>query len=294
MTTPKRYLRVFLCHSSGDKSSVEKIYDRLVNDGIDAWLDKKNLLPGQNWKIEIPKAVRDSDVVIVFLSSQSVNKEGFVQKEIKIALDTADEKPEGTIFIIPARLENCEVPERIAQIHWVDLFESDGYTRLLKALQIRAKNLNIKIKRKRVSKKTNKGTDIQPDSEIFRREIKSQIDATLYTLDSSSFPIYLPQGLETVERKIAIMGFRNFKKYKELRTGFYGIVVVNITNIIDEKNLQQFIKKTNPDPSKTAIVLYAPKYRISDETMSSYDNLHIANTIMTVANTTWLAARTLI
>jgi hypothetical protein len=146
--TPQRNLKVFLCHASGDKPAVERFYNTLVNDGIDAWLDKKNLIPGQNWQYEIPKAVKSSDVVIVFLSSLSVTKEGFVQKEIRIALDTADEKPEGTIFIIPARLENCEVPERLARFQWVDLFEEDGYERLYKALQLRAKSLSIAVDRK--------------------------------------------------------------------------------------------------------------------------------------------------
>jgi hypothetical protein len=141
LDNPKRFLKVFLCHASGDKPEVQKLYSRLISDGIDAWLDKEKLIPGQNWQVEIPKVVKNSDVVIVCLSSQSVNKEGFVQKEIKIALDTADEKPEGTIFIIPARLENCNVPERISQFHWFDLFSNNGYEWLLKALQIRADNV---------------------------------------------------------------------------------------------------------------------------------------------------------
>lgn len=142
-----RKLRVFLCHASNDKSIVENYYSTLLNDGIDAWLDKKSLIPGQDWQIEIPKAVKNSDVVIVFLSSHSVNKEGFVQKEIKIALDTADEKPDGTIFIIPARLEDCEVPGRLRKFHWVDLFDEDGYERLFGALQLRARSLSIVVNR---------------------------------------------------------------------------------------------------------------------------------------------------
>lgn len=145
MTKAKRPLRVFLCHASGDKSAVRELYNRLTKDGFDAWLDKEKLIPGQDWKVEIPKAVKNSDVVIVCLSFQSVNKEGFVQKEIKLALDTADEKPEGTIFIIPARLENCEVPDRISRFHWVDLYSDDGYEWLIKALKIRADNLDITL-----------------------------------------------------------------------------------------------------------------------------------------------------
>ena len=155
MTETKRPLRVFLCHASRDKPAVIKLYEYLVNNGIDAWLDKEKLIPGQDWQIEIPKAVKNSDVVIVCLSPYSVTKEGFVQKEIKIALDAADEKPDGTIFIVPARLENCEVPERIGRFHWVDLFLDDGYERLVKALQLRAENLGISIKHKRKPSKSS-------------------------------------------------------------------------------------------------------------------------------------------
>lgn len=151
MTNLNRPLRVFLCHASGDKPAVKSLYERLVKDGIDAWLDKEKLIPGQNWQIEIPNAVKNSDVVIVCLSSQSVTKEGFVQKEIRFALDAADEKPDGTIFIIPARLENCDVPERMNKYHWVDLFSDDGYEWLLKALQIRADSVGAIVTPKNIN-----------------------------------------------------------------------------------------------------------------------------------------------
>lgn len=151
MTNPNRPLRVFLCHASGDKPAVRSLYERLVKDGVDAWLDKEKLIPGQNWQIEIPKAVKNSDVVIVCLSSQSITKEGFVQKEIKFALDAADEKPDGTIFIIPARLENCNVPESMNKYHWVDLFSDDGYQWLLKALQIRADGIGATIASEKIN-----------------------------------------------------------------------------------------------------------------------------------------------
>ncbi len=99
-----RPLKAFLCHASGDKPAIREMYKRLVFEGVDAWLDKEKLLPGQDWRVEIPKAVQEADVVIVFLSKNSITKEGYVQKEIKDALDVAEEKPEGAIFLIPARL----------------------------------------------------------------------------------------------------------------------------------------------------------------------------------------------
>ena len=131
----KRPLKVFLCHASGDKPPVRDLYKRLTSGGVDAWLDQEKLLPGQDWRMEIPRAVREADVVVICLSKKSITKEGYVQKEIKFALDIAEEKPEGTIFLIPARLEDCEMPESLRHLHRVDLFVKGGYKKLVMALQ---------------------------------------------------------------------------------------------------------------------------------------------------------------
>jgi outer membrane protein assembly factor BamD (BamD/ComL family) len=142
---PKRLLKVFLCHASGDKPAVRDLYRRLVGEGIDAWLDQEKLMPGQDWQLEIPRAVRESDVVVVCLSKKSVTKEGYIQKEIRFALDSAKEKPEGTIFLIPVRLEDCTVPERLSRWQWVDLFEENGFLRLLRSLKLRADRVGAVI-----------------------------------------------------------------------------------------------------------------------------------------------------
>ena len=97
-----RKLKVFLCHSKEDKAKVRRLYHRLSNDGFDAWLDDEKLMPGQEWEIEISKAVQAADIVIVCLSNNSVTKAGYIQREIRMALDIADEQPEGTVFLIPA------------------------------------------------------------------------------------------------------------------------------------------------------------------------------------------------
>ena len=131
----KDHLRVFLCHSSGDKPAVRELHRRLWAYGIATWLDEEELLPGQDWMLEITKAVRSSDVVIVCLSKGSVTKAGYVQKEVKLSLDIADEQPEGTIFLIPVKLEECDVPNRLQRWHWVNLFEERGYERLILSLR---------------------------------------------------------------------------------------------------------------------------------------------------------------
>ena len=122
---------------------MRKLYARLKSDGFAPWLDEKDLLPGQNWREEIPAAVRASDVVIVCLSRSSINKEGYLQREIREALSVEEEKPEGTIFIIPARIEEVAVPQRLSKWHWANLFSEDGYPALIAALDRRARALGV-------------------------------------------------------------------------------------------------------------------------------------------------------
>ena len=47
----------------------------------------------------------------------------------------ADEQPEGVAFVIPVRLDECDVPERLRHWHWVDLYRPAEYGRLLKVLK---------------------------------------------------------------------------------------------------------------------------------------------------------------
>jgi GGDEF domain-containing protein len=139
-----RRLRVFLCHSSNDKPPVRILYKRLLlEQWIDPWLDEVTLKPGQDWQLEIEKAVDQTDVVIVCLSQNSITKEGYIQKEIRKALDKAEEKPDDTIFIIPLRFEECDIPTRLAKWHWEDYFKENWYSRLIESLRLRGEKLRI-------------------------------------------------------------------------------------------------------------------------------------------------------
>lgn len=146
--TERRKLRVFLCHASQDKPIVRELYQRLLTEGwIDAWLDEKNLLPGQDWDFEIEKAVEASDIVLVCLSKHSISKEGYLQKELRLVLDVAMNMPEGGIFLIPLKLEDCEVPRRIRSWQWVEYFPSENrpaaFQKLKASLALRADTLDL-------------------------------------------------------------------------------------------------------------------------------------------------------
>ena len=138
-----RKLRVFLSYAHADAMPARKLYKYLREKGFNVWFDEEKLVPGQDWQVEIEKAIYNSDAAIICLSRNSIEKEGFVQKEFKFALDKTLEIPEGRIFVIPVRLQECEVPIRMGRLHWVDLYKDDGYKKLLKGLKARANQLDI-------------------------------------------------------------------------------------------------------------------------------------------------------
>jgi formylglycine-generating enzyme required for sulfatase activity len=125
------------------------LYQKLrAEPWIQPWLDEEELYPGQDWNMEIEKAIKGTDIIIVCLSKGSITKEGYVQKEIKTALDYSDYKPEGAVFIIPVRLEDCKPPERLSKWQYADYFEGQrerALERLLVSLKKRADSIGLKL-----------------------------------------------------------------------------------------------------------------------------------------------------
>jgi hypothetical protein len=119
----KKPIKIFLNYAKEDSKDAERIYKFLTKKDFDVWYSKYSLLAGQNWKQEIQKAIRDCNFFIALISSDSISKTGYVQKELKVALDYLDEMPEGKIFIIPVRLDDSKLThEKLNNLHWVNLF----------------------------------------------------------------------------------------------------------------------------------------------------------------------------
>jgi hypothetical protein len=157
--------QIFLCYAREDEAQVREVYQRLNAEGFEPWMDKMDLLPGQRWRLEIPRALRASDFVLVFLSHNSVARQrGYVHREYKLALDTLEEMQEGVIHTIPIRLDDCEVPEQFHDFQSCDLFEVDGFDRLVQAIQVGL------VQRRDFRFAGNKLFTANLDNEIFKGE----------------------------------------------------------------------------------------------------------------------------
>ncbi len=134
-------VQIFISYAREDQQRVEVLYRKLLAAGYQPWLDREHILPGQKWEPIIEQALKRSDFALVCLSATSINKRGFLQKEIKQALEHAERMLEDDVWLIPARLDDCEVPDSLSTIQWVDLFEPDGFDELLRSIEFQLKRL---------------------------------------------------------------------------------------------------------------------------------------------------------
>lgn len=134
---------VFISYAHEDAEFAKVLYDNLRDAGVNIWFDKEDLRPGEEWKPAIRKAIRKSRYFLAILSCNSVKKRGFVHAEMADALDILKEFSESEIYIIPVRIDNCELPyEHLYEIQWTNLFPcwKRGLSEIMLSLQIKPSN----------------------------------------------------------------------------------------------------------------------------------------------------------
>ena len=138
-------IKIFLCHAKEDSKDVKELYRNLQKAGFNPWMDEIDILPGQDWNYEIQNAIKKSDFIIICLSNFSVNKSGYVNREIKWALDRYDEMQHGSIFLIPVRLEECSLPDHLSVVQCSDIFKDEGFERLVSAIKYQLSKKGIQL-----------------------------------------------------------------------------------------------------------------------------------------------------
>jgi len=135
---PRGGARVFIAYVQEDLTKAERLFEAFREHGYDPWLDRKKLLPGQNWPRAIEQAIEVSDFFLACFSRCSVVKRGQFHAELRYALDCAKRIPLDQVFLIPVRLEDCSVPACVSKdIQYVDLFPDwdKGFARILATMR---------------------------------------------------------------------------------------------------------------------------------------------------------------
>ncbi|HEY3741375.1 MAG TPA: toll/interleukin-1 receptor domain-containing protein [Bryobacteraceae bacterium] len=115
--------QVFIGYASEDRVHVRRLARALRAEGMRPWLDREQLMAGQNWPRAIERAISSADFAIQCFSPNSVGRRGYFHKELRLVLESATRVPLEDVFFLPVRLAECPIPERVAsQFQYVDLF----------------------------------------------------------------------------------------------------------------------------------------------------------------------------
>lgn len=126
--------RVFLSHSKPNARAVAAIYRKLASEGIAAWMDEEDIQLGEQWEYAIDRALRQAQLVLVFLSKNALTRDGYLQKEIKHVVELAGKKAPGEVLVIPVMLDDCPPHELLQPYQHIRLAEKGGWERLVEQI----------------------------------------------------------------------------------------------------------------------------------------------------------------
>jgi hypothetical protein len=122
---------VFISYVRENAREVDSLQRALEQAGIKVWRDKADLWPGDHWQRVIRNAItRDALVFIACFSQESAaRRKSHQNEELKLAIDETRLRPQGEPWLIPVRLDDCQIPDddigggsTLRSIHWADLF----------------------------------------------------------------------------------------------------------------------------------------------------------------------------
>jgi hypothetical protein len=129
----KELIRIFIGYSELDQAEVDPLYRRLSLEGFKPWIDRYDILPGDDAAARVRSAIYNADFFLVCLSNNSIESESFEPKldgQLKLHLQGGQAKA----FLIPVRLEECRVPKKLAPFETINLFEEHGWSHLLEVI----------------------------------------------------------------------------------------------------------------------------------------------------------------
>jgi hypothetical protein len=134
--------QIFISYARPDREEAGEVFDDLSRRGLNPWIDYRKLVGGQNWDFEIKRALEKSELVVFVISGNSLDRRGYLQREIKFALDKHKEKLIDDIYIIPIILsEDISISNEFKHIHCIYASSSDFYDQLETAINLQIERL---------------------------------------------------------------------------------------------------------------------------------------------------------
>jgi TolB-like protein/Tfp pilus assembly protein PilF len=108
--------RVFISHSSEDKTIADTICQRLESDSIKCWIAPRDIQPGSDWTRAIMQGIEGSKVLILVFSKHA-NDSDHVYREVAKAFSSR-------LAVVPFRIEATSPTSGLSYylntVHWLD------------------------------------------------------------------------------------------------------------------------------------------------------------------------------
>ena len=255
--------RIFISYAREDRESAVNLYKELRQAGLLPWIDVEDLIGGQDWRLAVGEAIRSSSYFLALVSKNSISKRGYVQKELRDAMEILRQLPPGQIYLVPVRLDES-VPSHqvLADLHWIDLFESyaQGLRRLLKSFGI------DKIETATPASLVRTHSTLTPPPEVLaviqtraEQDFPNDLSARRYRLDTESkawrdLQAYSPPGVPFgVLRRISTLATTDFPD--DFSARLYRID----TEVEAWRSLQSFSYRGVPGEILNVIILRAKR-----------------------------------
>jgi hypothetical protein len=149
--------RIFVSYVRENHQPVERLAAILKAVGVEVWLDRESLKPGQRWADEIRRGIKDGDYFLACFSQEYASRSRtYMNEELTLAIDELRQRPSNRSWFIPVLLSDpSALPDRsigggetLASIQYVSLQEKDwddGVRKLIEVIQPDAAPLHAAV-----------------------------------------------------------------------------------------------------------------------------------------------------
>ncbi|MDA1016282.1 MAG: SUMF1/EgtB/PvdO family nonheme iron enzyme [Planctomycetota bacterium] len=197
---------VFLSYCRDNLDQAAELHALLTSAGLQVWWDQDDLPAGVNFKVAIPRAIKDAAQFVFCMSSRIVERvRNGTYEEIRQAIARIRELPPDNNFLVPVRFDDCELPAfeidastTLTDLNWIDLFgdnwREQNLPRLLKSLgvadtspkparpkpklrkdhtrELREQAVKLRGQQRELAKSGQDTSDIQQQLQIVRTQIR--------------------------------------------------------------------------------------------------------------------------
>ena len=120
---------VFISYVRENAKEIDRLVASLRAAGVEVWIDRESIRPGERWRTAITRAIREGACFIACFSKDSTTRgRTFMNDELAVAIDELRMRPHDRTWFIPVVLDGAAVPDRpigggetLEALQWVDL-----------------------------------------------------------------------------------------------------------------------------------------------------------------------------